>query len=311
MSDDLSLTNQQKKPFEVIKQHASDGSEYWSARDLMVLLGYEDNWDNFEKVVRKAIQSAETSNVISDTNVAFRKATKSYKSSNRYGEFTSEKTDYHLSRFASFLIAQNGDPAKPQIALAQAYFTIQTFRQEQLQNMSEAERRLYIRSQVTSENKKLHKAAQESGVYRFGTFYDAGYIGLYGMSAAQIKRHKGLGKDNILDRAGSTELAANLFRITQTQERLQTRLEKGEHIGDLAASRTHFMVGGKVRQTIKDIGGKMPELLDPEAESVKQLEKRLKVENKRVIESAEKPLKIKGSLGDTLGKIAKAPKPKK
>lgn len=306
MSDDL--TNRQKKPFELIKQHAEDSTEYWSARDLMQLLGYGDNWDNFEKVISKAIQSAENANVITDINLAFRKATKSYKGSNRYGEFISEKTDYHLSRFACFLIAQNGDPTKSEIALAQAYFAIQTFRQEQLQDMSEAERRLYIRSQVTDENKKLHKTAQDSGVYRFGTFYDAGYLGLYGMSAAQIKKHKSLGKDNILDRAGSTELAANLFRITQTQERLQTRLAKGEKIGDIAASRTHFMVGGKVRQTIKDIGGTMPELISPEAESVKQLERRLKKEDKRVAETAEKPLKIAGGLDGALKKIVRAPK---
>lgn len=307
MSDEL--TNDQKKPFELIKHHADDGTEYWSARDLMVKLGYGDSWENFVGVINRAITSAENSQISLNTSLAFRKATKSYTGRNRHGEFESTKADYHLSRFASYLVAQNGDPAKPEIALAQAYFAIQTYRQEQIQNMSEDERRLYIRSQVTDENKKLHKAAQDSGVYRFGTFYDAGYIGLYGMTAKQIRKHKQLGDDNILDRAGATELAANLFRITQTQEKLQSHLRSGQTVGDRLAAQTHFMIGGKVRQTIKDIKGTLPEHLNPE-ENIKEVQKKIKAADKKKLQSAEKPLKIEQPFEKAMKKIANAKPPK-
>ena len=269
---DSNISAEIKKSFEQIKLRSEEHGEYWSGRDLMVALGYGDNWDNFEKVINRAIISTENSNLTIDMSVAFRKATKSYKGRNRFGEFTSEKPDYHLSRFACYLIAQNGDPSKPQIANAQSYFAIQTYRQEQFEKLSDNERRLYIREQVTDENKKLFQTAQDSGVSKFGTFYDAGYLGLYGMSAKKIREYKNLGKDDILDRAGTTELAANLFRITQTQERLQHDLTEGKVVGDDVASKTHFMVGGKVRQTIKDIQGTLPEDLSPE-ENVKKLKR--------------------------------------
>lgn len=144
--------------------------------------------------------------------------------------------------------------------------------------MSDEERRLYVRRQVTDEDMKLFDATKYSGVKHYGAFYDAGYLGLYGMRAKEIAEKKQLGNDKILDRAGATELAANLFRITQTQDRLRNELEKGNRIGDKVATRTHFVIGGKVRQTIKDIGGIMPEELPPEDEHIRRLETRLKKE---------------------------------
>lgn len=133
---------------------------------------------------------------------------------------------------------------KPEVALAQSYFNIQTLRQEQFEKLSADERRVYIRHQVTEENKKLFDSAKASGVENYGSFNDAGYLGLYGMRAKEICEKKKLGKDKLLDRAGATELAANLFRITQTNDKLQNELDRGETIGEKGAENTHFMVGG-------------------------------------------------------------------
>lgn len=259
--------------FDDIKQTDSKKGEFWSARDLQKILDY-DKWENFYKVIKKAKLSFNTSglNVSNTINDHFLEARKMVELGS--GAIR-EVDDYQLSRYACYLIAQNADPSKKPVAIAQAYFNIQTFRQEQFDKMSDLERRLYMRRQVTDEDKKLFEAAKNSGVEQYGTFYDAGYLGLYGMRAKEIVAKKQLGKDKLLDRVGATELAANLFRITQTQDKLKSELEKGNKMGDQSAARTHFMVGGKVRQTIKDIGGTMPEDLPPETENIKMLEKRL------------------------------------
>jgi DNA-damage-inducible protein D len=261
--------------FDKIRQ--SDGwVEFWSARDLQKALDY-GTWERFETVIKRAKKSFTTSglNISININDHFRQVVKMVELGS--GAMR-EVEDYQLSRYACYLIAQNADPSKIPVAIAQAYFNIQTFRQEQIDKMSKEQRRLYIRRQVTDEDKKLFDVAKSSGVERYGTFYDAGYLGLYGMRAKEIAEKKRLGKDKILDRADATELAANLFRITQTQDKLQNELNRGAKVGDRSAANTHFMVGGKVRQTIKDIGGTMPEELPPAKENIKKLEKRFRRE---------------------------------
>ncbi len=267
--------------FDKIRQEDNQSGEFWSARDLQKALDY-DKWENFERVVKRAKRSFSTSGLNGDnsnnTNNHFLEVRKMVELGS--GAIR-EVEDYKLSRYACYLVAQNADPSKVPVAVAQAYFNIQTFRQEQIDRMSDEERRLYIRRQVTDEDKKLFDVAKSSGVKYYGTFYDAGYLGLYGMRAKEIATTKKLGKDKILDRADATELAANLFRITQTQDKLRDELGHGNAVGDRVASGIHFMVGGKVRQTIKDIGGTMPEDLPPAEENIKKLQDRLE-KNKSV-----------------------------
>ncbi|MDR0979651.1 MAG: DNA damage-inducible protein D [Candidatus Nomurabacteria bacterium] len=262
--------------FETIKHTNEKGESIWSARELMSYLGY-DRWENFEKAILRAMDSFQSSKAKEYLSISeqFRKVTKQLEKKNQHGAYTISVSDYELTYYACSLIAQNGDVSKPEIANAQSYFIIQTFRQEQLDHMTDEERRLYTRQQVTQEDKKLFDAAKAHGVEKYGTFYDAGYLGLYGMRSKEIRQKKQLGKDKVLDRAGATELAANLFRITQTQDKLKNEFEKGNCLGDSASTKTHFDVGQEVRKTIEKIGGTMPEELPPETEHIKTLEKRL------------------------------------
>lgn len=284
--------NSEVSIFESIRQSDENIGEYWSARELQKTLGYSQ-WAKFQSVIVKAMTSFQTSEL-----------TKSYNINDHFSQVGKmvqtgsgaerEINDFLLSKYACYLIAQNADARKPEVALAQSYFNIQTLRQEQFESLSEDERRLYIRHQVTEENKKLFDSAKASGVENYDKFNDAGYLGLYGMRAKEIRQKKGLGEDKLLDRAGATELAANLFRITQTNDKLQNELEKGNELGEGGATKTHFMIGGKVRQTIKDIGGAMPEDLPPEPEHIKQLEKRVQTKQikgaeLKVLKAARKP----------------------
>jgi DNA-damage-inducible protein D len=253
------------KDFEAIKKLDENGVEFWLARELMPVLGY-DQWKNFEEVVKKAQQACIKSG--QDIHSHFADAGKMVK----IGTNTvREIKDWKLDRYACYLIAQNGDPRKAQIAQAQTYFAIQTRKQEVFENLPDGEKRLFVRGEVKTQNKKLMGTAKAAGVTKFGVFNDAGYRGLYGMHLADVEKKKNIKKGELLDRAGTTELAANLFRITQTDE----KLNKDQVQGDYQASRVHNMVGGKVRQTIKDIGGVLPEDL-PAEKHIREIQKEVK-----------------------------------
>ncbi len=269
MPDDI-IPNSPHKDFENIKRIDENGVEYWEARELMPVLGYEE-WRKFEGVIERAkVACSKSSQTISDHFAGAAKMIKIAKGT--YKEATRKINDYKLSRYACYLIAQNGDPRKKEIATAQTYFAIQTRRQEMFQQISEENKRLFIRAEVKEQNKKLFSTAKRAGVNDFGKFNNMGYLGLYRMSIPKIKAKKKIGKDNILDRAGATELAANLFRITQTDDKIKRDRIKGEG----RASITHYSIGSKVRKTIEEIGGTMPEELSAE-KHIKQLKKQRKI----------------------------------
>lgn len=234
------------------KLAAPNGSPYWMARDLMVILGYV-RWENFRNTIDKAIMACGAAGVEpSDQFAETKKLIGSGKGAER------EIEDWYLSKYACYLIGMNGDSTKPEIATAQTYFAVQTHRQEKQDQLTEAERRVLLRNRVKDGNRKLSGAAQDAGVRgsMFGIFHDAGYKGLYGgIGLREIKNSKGipLGED-LLDRMGRAELAANEFRITQTEEVLRNKGIRGER----NAIDAHQEVGKKVRRTIQEIGGTLP-----------------------------------------------------
>jgi len=253
------------RDFESIKHLDENGVEFWTAREMMGLLNYT-KWENFEDVLMKAQRAClESGQIINDHFADARKMVKLGLNTVR------EVKDWKLDRYACYLIAQNGDSRKPEIAQAQSYFAIQTRKQELSKQISEEYKRLIRRDKVKEENKNLASTAKRAGVTKFGSFNDAGYLGLYGMKVRDIEQLKSINKGELLDRAGSEELGANLFRITQTE----AKLRRENILGQNQASETHFMVGSKVRQTIKDIGGTMPEKL-PMEKHIKELKKNLK-----------------------------------
>lgn len=267
-------------PFEGIKFVDNAGVERWSARDLAVLIGYEE-WRNFENVVEKAIVAAKNSGI--DDKYHFVGINKMV---NLGSGSTRIVKDYALSRYACYLIIQNADPSKPMVAAGQTYFAIQTRRQELTDTqpqLNEDKKRLLLRDEMKFHNKQLASAAKNAGVdspLDYAIFQDYGYKGLYGgLGMKDIKSRKGLKKSqSILDHMGSTELAANLFRATQTEEKIR----RDNIQGKAKASQVHHEIGRKVRQTIKDIGGTMPENLPTPKESIKQVERKVKkLENKK------------------------------
>ena len=260
--------------FESIKHVNEYGQEYWSARELQEVLEYS-KWENFSNAIDRAIEACKNSGNRVDEHFAdVRKTIEMPKTA------TKEIQDYELSRYACYLIVQNGDPRKEVIALGQTYFAVKTRQQELIEDyeqLSEEQKRLAIRGEMVSHNKSLAEAAQLAGVDTpkdYAIFQNKGYQGLYGgLGAKEIHSRKGLKKSqNILDHMGSTELAANLFRATQTDEKLRRDNIKGT----AAANITHFMVGKKVRQTIKELGGTMPENLPTPEKSIKQIQREQK-----------------------------------
>ncbi|WP_213794858.1 DNA damage-inducible protein D [Klebsiella aerogenes] len=261
----------EQRSFEAIKNRDEAGREYWSARNLGPLLDYKE-WRNFQKVISKAIISCEASGQLSaDHFVETNKMVELGSGASRNLE------DFHLSRYACYLVVQNGDPAKSVIAAGQTYFALQTRRQEleddqTFKSLREDEKRLFLRNELKEHNKHLVETAQQSGVETtldFAIFQNHGYKGLYGgLDQKAIHERKGLKKSQkILDHMGSTELAANLFRATQTEEKLRRDRVATKQL----ANQTHYEVGQKVRQTIKDLGGTMPEALPAPKNSIQQL----------------------------------------
>jgi DNA-damage-inducible protein D len=256
------MENSLNKNFEKIKKIDENGIEYWEARELLPILGYL-KWQNAEEVIKKATETCLNGGQNIENHF-----TAVSKMVNIGSNTVRQVRDWKVDRFACYLIAQNGDSKKQEIAMAQTYFAVQTRKQEIFEQMDDSDKRIYIRGEVSVENKKLFKTAKGAGVSHFGLFNDAGYKGLYGMSLSDVENKKKIKKGELLDRSGITELAANLFRITQTDEKIKKENIKGEH----NATQTHFMVGGKIRQTIKDIGGTLPENLEME-KHIKELKK--------------------------------------
>ena len=264
------LQAEEYKSFEEIKKIREDGTEYWNARELSEVLQYK-KWENFSKVIDRAKLACKNSGRnIEDDFPEVRKIVEA-------GATQKKVIDYELSRYACYLIVQNGDPRKEVIALGQTYFAIQTRRQEvadYFNQLDEDNKRLVIRGDIKQWNQMLLEAAHNAGVItneEYAEFQNAGYMGLYGgLTVDEIHKRKNL-KDNekILDFMGSTELIANLFRISQTEEKL-----KKDNIHSCSkATAIHYEVGSKVRKAIEDIGGTMPEDLPRPEKSIKQIEK--------------------------------------
>ncbi|MGB1256716.1 MAG: DNA damage-inducible protein D [Thiolinea sp.] len=271
MSQDIQNAHQQT--FESIRHTDDDGTEFWYARELQTVLEYA-KWERFQNVLRKAETACENSgHLIEHHFYPTEKLVELGSGAKRNIQ------DYCLSRYACYLIVQNGDPKKAVIANGQTYFAVQTRRQElsaddEFQQLDENEKRIFLRREMREHNKQLVEAAKLVGVESnldFAIFQNHGYQGLYGgLGAKDIHARKGLKKSHkILDYMGSTELAANLFRATQAEEKLRREEIAGKH----AANKAHFEVGQKVRQTIDELGGTMPEDLPTPDESVSMLEK--------------------------------------
>lgn len=270
------------RTFEDLRHTDSDGNECWSARQLARVLDYSE-YRHFQPVIERAQEAC------SNSGQRVADHFEDYLEMVEIGSGARRKVpDVRLSRYACYLIVQNGDPSKPVIAAGQTYFALQTRRQElqdqsQFASLSENERRLMLRNELARHNKDLAAAAQQAGVISpldYAVFQDHGYKGLYGgLGARDIHSLKGLKKSQkILDHMGSTELAANLFRATQTEDKLRRDGTQGK----AAANRTHLEVGRKVRQTIKELGGTMPEALPSPDKSIKELEReqQMRVEKK-------------------------------
>ncbi len=275
MSD---IENYNQTVFEKIKNINENGQEFWYARDLQEVFEYK-KWGNFARVIDKAKTAcANSNNSIQDHFADVGKMVTLGSGSQR------EIDEIILSRYACYLIVQNADPRKETVALGQTYFAVQTRKQElseDFEQLSDDRKRLAIRNELKDHNKKLVDAAKDSGVETsldYAIFQNYGYMGLYGgLKAKEIHTKKGLKKSQkILDHMGSTELAANLFRATQAEDKLRRENIEGKQ----NANKAHQDVGIKVRQTIQELGGTMPEDLPTPDKSIKQIEKNKEIDNK-------------------------------
>ena len=279
------LNAEEYKSFEDIK-HIADGVEFWLARELAPVLEYS-KWENFHMVIKRAMLACQNSGFsIDDHFPDVRKMV-------AIGSKTKRSlTDYRLTRYACYLIVQNGDPRKEIIALGQTYFAIQTRRAEVadvFNQLDENNKRLVVRGNIKQWNQLLAEAARNAGVItdeEFAVFQNAGYMGLYGgMTVADIHSRKGL-KDGekILDYMGSTELIANLFRISQTEE----KLKKDEVSSRIEANNTHYSVAEKIRKAMVDIGATLPEDLPTPEKSIQVVER----EEIKKLRQSNKPLML-------------------
>lgn len=259
-----------EQTFESIKHYTEDGEEFWFARELQKVLEYTE-WRNFSTVIDKAKMACANSGL--DPEGDFVDVNKIVEA----GATHKTVDDMMLSRYACYMIVQNGDPRKEVVAVGQTYFAVKTRQQELVEGydqLSEDQKRIAIRQEMIEHNKSLAEAAQMAGVESpldYAVFQNSGYKGLYGgLGMKEIHTRKGLKKSQkILDHMGSTELAANLFRATQTDEKLRRDNVQGK----AAANQVHYQVGAKVRQTIKELGGTMPENLPTPEKSIQQLER--------------------------------------
>lgn len=272
-SNDKTVETINETLFESIKHINEYGQEYWNARELMTVLDYKQ-WRRFDGIIEKAKIACKASN--NEVSNHFAKVGKTIPMPKGARKIVDE---YQLSRYACYLIAMNGDPRKKTISLAQTYFTIKTRQQElseEYENLTDDQKRYAIRQEMKKHNKSLADAAHNSGIIEprdFAIFQNYGYKGLYGgLSRKDIHFHKGLKKtQDILDFMGHEELAANLFRATQTEAKLRRENIKGK----FQANKTHYDVGSKVRKTIEELGGTMPENLPTPDKSIKQIEREI------------------------------------
>ena len=263
------LEKYNEKNFEDIKHIDECGNEYWYARELQVALDYK-RWDKFCNVIESAKIACENSNnAVSDHFSQVGKMINTGKTAKR------KVVDFKLSRYACYLIVQNANPNKEVVALGQTYFAIQTRKQELTEKeysmLTEDEKRFYQRNLTRKGNYSLNQVAKKCGVKNFDKFHNAGYRGLYnGESADDIAKRKGLRyREDILDNMGSEELAANLFRISQTE----SKLKRDNVTGEKDANETHYNIGKNIREVIAKNGGTMPENLPTPKKSLKELEK--------------------------------------